>query len=85
MYCWDPYLSNVCSTKSSAAPGTSCGHKKVCIKNIGKKSVSDNYFGNSTLSMSFYYSIETLKKGSTVIQSSLRFNLISKLPKLITY
>ncbi|VDI49252.1 Hypothetical predicted protein, partial [Mytilus galloprovincialis] len=29
MYCWDPYLSNVCSTKSSAAPGTSCGPKKV--------------------------------------------------------
>nr|XP_022287302.1 A disintegrin and metalloproteinase with thrombospondin motifs 18-like [Crassostrea virginica] len=31
MYCWDPFLSNVCSTKSSAAPGTSCGHKKWCL------------------------------------------------------
>ncbi|XP_063404655.1 A disintegrin and metalloproteinase with thrombospondin motifs 3-like [Mytilus trossulus] len=30
MYCWDPHLTNVCSTKSSAAPGTSCGHKKWC-------------------------------------------------------
>eukprot|EP00105_Crassostrea_gigas_P039524 XP_019923672.1 PREDICTED: A disintegrin and metalloproteinase with thrombospondin motifs 18-like [Crassostrea gigas] len=30
IYCWDPVLSNVCSAKSSAAPGTSCGRKKWC-------------------------------------------------------
>ncbi|XP_062578416.1 A disintegrin and metalloproteinase with thrombospondin motifs 18-like [Saccostrea cucullata] len=34
MYCWDPILSNVCSTKSAAAPGTSCGHKKWCVDGV---------------------------------------------------
>ncbi|XP_061171721.1 metalloprotease mig-17-like [Saccostrea echinata] len=34
LYCWDPVLSNVCSTKSSAAPGTSCGHKKWCMNGV---------------------------------------------------
>ena len=29
MYCWDPVLPNVCSTKSPAALGTSCGPQKV--------------------------------------------------------
>ncbi|KAK3094836.1 hypothetical protein FSP39_006873 [Pinctada imbricata] len=31
MYCWDPNLPNVCSTKSAAAPGTSCGSHKWCM------------------------------------------------------
>ena len=32
MFCWDPILPNVCSTKSSAAPGTSCGPQKVKLR-----------------------------------------------------
>ncbi|XP_067658031.1 A disintegrin and metalloproteinase with thrombospondin motifs like [Haliotis asinina] len=32
MWCWDPLLSNVCSTKSAAALGTSCGPNKWCVE-----------------------------------------------------
>ncbi|XP_046366277.2 A disintegrin and metalloproteinase with thrombospondin motifs 18-like [Haliotis rufescens] len=32
MWCWDPQLTNVCSTKSAAALGTSCGPNKWCVE-----------------------------------------------------
>ncbi|KAK3587982.1 hypothetical protein CHS0354_014500 [Potamilus streckersoni] len=31
MYCWDPILPNVCSTRFAAALGTSCGPNKWCV------------------------------------------------------
>jgi len=34
MFCWGPVLPHVCSTKSPAALGTSCGPNKVEISNF---------------------------------------------------
>lgn len=36
MYCWDPVLPGVCSTKSPAALGTSCGPRMVSKKMFSK-------------------------------------------------